>query len=310
MSEVDIFGEQVIPEYGKIHALGHPALKHLLDGPVYVQEKVDGSQFSFGVLNGILRTRSSGREIFMDAPDAMFREGVEYVKSIQDRLVPGWIYRSEYLRVPEHTSLCYSRIPRNHIALFDIMTGHQEFIAPSNLSSCAEVIEVEAVPLYDVGELNLELFQSYLSRESFLGGQRVEGVVIKNYDRYSDQTGKVLMGKYVSEQFKETHKKKWGISNPGAKDIVQSIISTYKTDARWEKAVFRLRDRGLLEGSPRDIGNIIKEVWPDIVAECEDEIKETLWKHFSKEISRAVTKGVPEWYKQRLLHQQFEEAHD
>jgi hypothetical protein len=114
------------------------------------------------------------------------------------------------------------------------------------------------------------------------------------------------MGKYVSEAFKEVHRKKWGENNPGAKDLMAKLIETYKSSARWEKAVFRLRDNGQLENSPRDIGNLVKSVWPDIAAECEEEIKETLWKHYSKGICRGVTKGLPEWYKQRLMHQQFE----
>lgn len=101
----------MIPAYGKIHALGHLRIRELLSGLVVVQEKVDGSQFSFAMLEDGLHCWSKGREIFLDAPDKMFAAGVDYVKSIQDLLVPGYIYRAEYLRIPKHNALSYSRIP-------------------------------------------------------------------------------------------------------------------------------------------------------------------------------------------------------
>jgi hypothetical protein len=38
--------------YSSPFNLGHKALEDLFDGTVTVQEKIDGSQFSFGVFNG------------------------------------------------------------------------------------------------------------------------------------------------------------------------------------------------------------------------------------------------------------------
>ena len=55
--------------YPKIYNLGNVALKNLLDGEVIVEEKVDGSQFSFQRLTRIdsrafqLKFRSRGREM-------------------------------------------------------------------------------------------------------------------------------------------------------------------------------------------------------------------------------------------------------
>lgn len=298
-----------IPAYGKIHALGSRFVKDIFNqGHMQIQEKVDGSQFSFGVLDGQLRIRSKGREIFQDAPDAMFRAGVEHVQRVQHRLVHDWIYRAEYLCKPKHNALAYSRIPCNHIALFDIMIGRETFLPQEELQQQASELDVEAIPTLTSlrGEVDLSTFQELMKTESFLGGQTIEGVVVKNYSMYDPQSGHVLMAKYVSKPFKEVHNREWKSANPTGKDVVQSLIEKYKTAARWEKAVYRLRDEGKIENTPRDIGGIIKSVWPDIVEECEANIKEDLWKHFSKQISRGVVAGLPEWYKQRLLHQQFE----
>jgi hypothetical protein len=299
-------GGTMIPAYPKIYALGHPALTDLLNGPVVVQEKVDGSQFSFGLLDGVLACRSRGREIFLDAPDSMFKAGVEYIKTIEDRLVPGWIYRCEYLRVPNHNTLAYTRIPTHHLVLFDILIGLETYATRANLAFEAEKLGIDAVPYVYEGEIDLEKFQGFMARESYLGGQTVEGVVIKNYGQWCQKTGHVLIGKYVSEDFKEIHQASWKENNPTRKDFMAMMIGKYKTTARWEKAVFRLRDSGNLENDPRDIGRLIKEVWPDVVAECKEEIMDDMWKFFSKDLQRGVTGGLPEWYKQRLVHQQFE----
>jgi len=299
-------GVEMIGAYPKIYALGHPAIKNLLVGPVTVQEKVDGAQLSFAKLDGRLRIRSKGREIFVEAPDKMFEEGVKYVQSIQDKLVEGWVYRCEYLRVPKHNSLCYARVPRNHLVLFDIGVALETYADYRTLVYTARDLEIEAIPIYSTQEMNLETFQRFMGHESFLGGQTVEGVVIKNYGEFCQKTGHVLMGKYVSEKFKEIHSSEWKLNNPGRKDVMEILIAKYRSEARWEKAVYHLRDGGILQDAPQDIGPLMKIVAPDIEAECKEEIQEVLWKYFWPQISRGVTAGLPEWYKKRLLDQQFE----
>jgi len=297
-----------IPAYGKIYALGHPALKSLLHGPVSIQEKVDGSQLSFAKLNDRLRIRSKGREIFVEAPDAMFKAGVEYVQSIQDKLVEGWVYRCEYLRVPKHNSLCYTRIPLNHIVLYDVMTQRETYGNRNSIETAAKLLDIEPVQHLFEGEMDLHSFQILMNTESSLGGQKIEGLVIKNYSEFCQKTGHVLMGKYVSEHFKEVHNKEWKLNNPGRQDIMVGLIGKYKTDARWEKAVFHLRDEGLLQNAPQDIGALMKLVAPDVAAEHKEEIQQELWKYFWPQLSRALTAGLAEWYKQRLVTKQFEES--
>jgi len=298
--------DKMIGAYPKIYGLGHPALANLLVGPVTVQEKIDGSQLSFAKLEGRLRIRSKGREIFVEAPDKMFEEGVKYVQSIEDKLVEGWVYRCEYLRIPKHNSLCYSRIPRNHLILFDVGIGIETYQTSGLLAKTAASLGIDYVPVFCTQEMDMETFQRFMGHESFLGGQTVEGVVIKNYGEFCQKTGHVLMGKYVSEHFKEVHNKEWKLNNPGRQDIMVSLIGKYRSEARWEKAVYHLRDEGLLQNAPQDIGPLMKMIAPDIAAECKEEIQEILWKYFWPQISRGVTAGLPEWYKQRLLHQQFD----
>ena len=103
--------------YPKVYNLGHPAISELFSDPVVVQEKVDGSQFSFGIIDGELKCRSKGAEIFLDNPEKMFEKAVEAIKELS--LMDGWTYRGEFLRGPSHNTLKYNRTPRHNIILFD-----------------------------------------------------------------------------------------------------------------------------------------------------------------------------------------------
>ncbi|KKK50998.1 hypothetical protein LCGC14_3119400, partial [marine sediment metagenome] len=141
---------------------------------------------------------------------------------------------------------------------------------------------------------------------SILGGSKVEGIVIKNYTRFG-KDGKALMGKFVSEEFKETNKRDFNARNPSATDIKQRIIESLKTEARWNKAVQHLKEKGILEGSVKDIGNLIKEARQDIIEECEDFIKQKLYEWAKGDIMRGATGGLPEWYKEQLAKKQFNE---
>lgn len=290
--------------YPSIFALGHRALTELLLDPVIVEEKLDGSQFSFGRFDGELKVRSKGQVMHADAPEKMFQRGVDAIRELP--LHDGWTYRGEYLQKPKHNSLAYARTPERHVMLFDINTGHEEYLEADAKRAEAERLGLECVPILHVGAVaSVADVHGYLERESVLGGTLVEGVVIKNYRRFGADK-KALMGKYVSERFKEVHAREWKVSNPTRADVVEGLIASLRTDARWDKAVQHLRDAGKLESSPRDIGVLIKDVPEDILNECADEIRDALFQWAWPQIRRGVTRGLPEWYKERLLAQQFE----
>lgn len=292
--------------YPKVYALGHPAISELLLEPVVVQEKIDGSQFSFGRFGEELKIRSKGQEMHPDAPEKMFNKAVDYVKSISDKLIDGWTYRCEYLSKPKHNVLAYGKTPLNYLVLYDINNDEEAYHVYQSVFLEASRLGIDAVPLLYEGMLDKqEILAEFLERTSILGGQKIEGVVVKNYARFGKDK-KALMGKYVSEAFKEIHKDEWRLANPTSGDAIEGIIKKYRTPARWNKAVQHLKERGELEQSPRDIGKLIKEARRDLIAECEPEIKEDLYKWAIGRIERASTAGISEWYKQQLLEKQFE----
>lgn len=115
-----------------------------------------------------------------------------------------------------------------------------------------------------------------------------------------------MFGKHVSEAFKEQHSTAWKAANPGGKDIIQNLIHQYRVEPRWRKALQHLRDAGQIEGTPKDIGALIKEVQADLQEESAAEIAEALLKWAMPKIRRGVSSGVAEWYKGLLLERQFD----
>jgi hypothetical protein len=297
-----------IGSYPSVHNIGHKNISNLFDGEVIVEEKIDGSQLSFGVLNGELVCRSKGAELIVDAPERMFERAIDSIKSIKEQLYDGWIYCGEYLQKPKHNTLCYGRVPRLNIIVFDILRGVEDYLSPNEKKIESERLGLECVPLLDQGTItDLEVIKAFLERMSVLGGSKIEGVVIKNYSLFTPDK-KIMIGKYVSDDFKEIHQGEWRKSNPVTSDVITSLIERYRTPARWQKAVNHLRDSGLLEGTPRDIGKLIIEIPDDVRLEYEDEIKEALFIYAWAKIRRGITAGMPEWYKEQLAQKAFEDG--
>ena len=129
-------------------------------------------------------------------------------------------------------------------------------------------------------------------------------MVVKRYDAFTPDAH-VMMGKYVREEFKEAHRTQWKKANPTQGDVIETIIRAYATEARWQKSVQHLAERGMLESDPRDIGSLIREVKADVRTECETEIRDLLFQAFWPQIERRLTAGLPEWYKRQLVERAF-----
>lgn len=296
-----------INSYPSIFTTGHASVISLFDDEVIIQEKVDGSQISFGVLDGELKIRSKNVEIFIGAPEGLFSLAIENIQKIQHLLTPNWIYRGEYLFRPKHNTLEYSRTPINNIVIFDINNSLENYVSREILEEECKKIGFEPIPELFRGKITSSTdLTNFLEKESFLGNQKIEGIVIKqSIVKYYGSDKKALIAKFVREDFKEVNDISFKQANPGASDILEYLASKYNNEARWKKAAQRLRDSSLLTMTAKDIGPLLKEVPKDIEKECKDEILEHLWKWAWPRISGKITKGLPEWWKQELLNNQF-----
>ena len=260
------------------------------------------SQFAFGKIKGELFIRSKGTQLFIENPEKMFLKGIDYVAKIQDIIPDNMIFYCEYLNKPKHNTLVYDRVPKNHLMLFGVMDTSHKF--DTDLKKYSDLLDIEPVPIIYSGKISnvLEL-NAMLERESVLGKAKIEGIVVKNYHRQfllGGQPMPLMAGKFVSEQFKEVHRERWGLEEK-SKSRMEIFFESFRTEARWDKAVQHLSEKGKLKNEPSDIGNLMKEISEDIEAEEKEAIKEFLWNEFSKDLKRKATAGVAEWYKQKLL---------
>ena len=296
----------MIPSFPKIFTVGTRHVQNIFDNEVEISEKIDGSQFCFGKINGTVYVRSKGAQLYFDNPEKMFLIAIDYIQSIQERLPEGIIFYTEYLNKPKHNTLKYNRVPKNNLILFGVMTVTTVFY--NNLLYYSDLFDIETIPIIYKGKVdNAEYLKSMLERESVLGGCKVEGVVVKNYNRPFIINGMdvpIMSGKYVSEAFKEVHQNRWGTEEKG-KNKLEVFFESFRTEARWEKAIQHLREKGELENDPGDIGKLIKEVQFDIEEEEKENIKDFLWKEFNGQLKRKASAGVAEWYKNRLLNNSF-----
>ncbi|MBU6231570.1 hypothetical protein KGP36_02785 [Patescibacteria group bacterium] len=301
----------MIHSYPSIYNLGHAAIVDLLKGPVIVEEKIDGSQFSFWKrADGEVECRSKGAPINMLAPEGMFKAAVKTVLEIATRMRPDVVYRGEYLAGPHHNALTYSRVPSGNIIIFDVNPGLETYLDAESKRSMAAELGLECVPVLFIGVVSgIEQFRKLLDTESVLGGQKIEGVVIKPaaYNLFG-RDKKVLMGKFVSESFREVQAKAWDSEHrtKGPQEILSALQSRYGTSARWNKALIHLRERGEIENDPRDIGKLMKEVPEDVLKECAEDIRKDLFEWAWPQLRRMLARGLPEWYKEELLKKQFE----
>lgn len=295
-----------INAYPKIFSLGQQYVKDIFNDTVEITEKVDGSQFSFGVVDGELLMKSKNKELFASNPEKMFSKATDYVLSISERLPEGVVFYCEYLQQPRHNVLNYGSVPKNNLALFG-MSYYYDFGTYcddyEDMKKMANKLEIGIVPLLFEGKFEVKDLDTLLDRQSFLGGPKIEGIVVKNYQKpflLGGMPMPFMAGKYVSESFKEQHGSGWAKEHKS-----QGRWETYKhsftTEARWLKSIQRLRDESKLEGAPRDIGILIKEIQSDLESEYREDIKDFLWREFGAEIKRICTHGFPEFYKKYLI---------
>jgi hypothetical protein len=263
----------------------------------HIEEKIDGSQFSFGVeiIDGepTLLCRSHHNDIDLANP-GMFAKAVATAQQLfkNGLLSPHYTYYGEFLNSPHHNKLTYSRVPEKNIILFDIC-DEAGFVPLDTRERIAKKLGLETTPILGILDHRptMDGLEVLLGVESILGGTCIEGVVLKGY--VLDRWGNDLMLKYVSAGFRELSTK---VTKPKENDL-NSLIEDLNPQARYDKAVQHLTEAGILTGTSKDIGPLIKELNSDLDGD-KDYIMELLWNMFRKSIQKGVTSGFATWYLQ------------
>ena len=169
----------MIGSYSSPFAVGHKALENFWDGTVWIEEKVDGSQFSFRREGDALLARAHKQDLtmFRGEPEhaGMFRLALEMCLRMLPEMSEGWTYRGEFLAKPKQNTLAYERVPASNIILFDVDRGMEDYLPPADAREEAERLGLEFVPIF--GSLaerpSLDDLTVWLDRDAFLGGQKI-----------------------------------------------------------------------------------------------------------------------------------------
>lgn len=313
--------------YHKIQQIYNKEVEGILDGYIYLEEKVDGSQFRINIKpDGTITCGSKGQE--GDLIDkGMFNSGVEKANHVFANYKPEveMTVFCEYLQSPKHNAINYERVPLNHLMLFDVKRDTL-YLNRAQKELFAKQHGLEITPLLWEGEgkeiadkdnpnkINEAFAEEILKRKSILGHvgsyQKIEGFVIKNYNKlydtnrfrnYEQSTHPWMSAKIVNTEFKEKNREE----NPNRAQNLQNLKDNYRTEARYMKAIQHKKETGELKFELADLRILIPEVISDIEIEEKENIKDALWKMFGKEITGYASKGMPEFWKKYLSEQKM-----
>lgn len=289
-------------KYSSPVAYGSKYLFCFEDDLRYVQEKVDGSQFSFMMSQeGELKFRSRGGIIDPAEPQKMFRPAVEFVLGLdKEKIIPEAIYRGEAVGSKRHNKMTYGRAAEGFV-LFDVEKEGFEYLTPERVMDEAGHLGLDFAPIYrelEPGRTYTEdLFQEDCKNESVLGG-KIEGVVIKNYNKRFSDSGGLMVAKWVTPEFREVMTKTRIVKQYDT--ILSKLVEKYKTEARYHKALQHLREAGEIEDSMKDVGKLLKELSIDFERECKEVIKDELYDYYRKPLVNGVKNDLPNWYRKEL----------
>ncbi|MEM0144041.1 MAG: RNA ligase family protein [Candidatus Parvarchaeum sp.] len=282
-------------------------------GEFYIEEKVDGSQFRFGIDEEGVKHFGSKSVDYTETrlPEVMFKKAVESATEALEKYErlkgedsKNTYFFAEYLKSPKQNTLVYERVPQGNLIVFDIIYHGAWVRNIEELTSIANAIGLEGIQLFRMSDHfpTLEEAKSIIANgKSILGGNEIEGIVVKNYDILIEMYGDVrpLFYKLVKEGFREMNAENWKREQKKL-PAEEMVLEMLNTKVIYNKAVQHLQEEGERLGEMKDIVKLIELVKNDLYTEYVPEIKEVLWNAYKEKIERMLLRGLAPYYKERL----------
>jgi hypothetical protein len=286
-------------KYKKIYRIGHDETIGVLEGNVYLQEKIDGGNFRFYVSenNKIIfgsRTQQLTSNECEDSNVAKnFKRVVEYIREQTKD-----IDLSNYKNYIFYGEACFKHTINYDWENMPLFLGFDVFDTNLNLFLYPEIskeifreLNLKFVPGLGIkSNFNPELINDDLVPESVYAlkssiDKQAEGIVIKNYD-------KQIFAKYVRDKFKERNAEAFG-GNPKYNKIDDTnnadFVFKYSTNPRIEKVIMKQINSGH-KLDMKLMGIIINGTYQDIIEEEWLEILNSNWKLDFKNIRKLIAK--------------------
>lgn len=315
-----------IPPYWKSKNHYDPdAANFFKDTILTVEEKIDGSQFSFGHLpnmygryNLVAKSKNANLDTTHPMND-MFAPAIKHILSKQwYNIIPkDVVLRAEALSSVKHNRITYGRTPLGHCVVFgaeDLTTGRQ---VPEHVwRTIASELGLETVMRFvSINTKDLTYQQiidsvlKYMECTSALGNSKIEGVVLKRErDHILTQDGVPIFVKVVSEAFREIQ------SVPKQKaeqnDIIGEIVDMVKLDAVYFKAIQHMQESTGLTYTNSDIGPLINQIKKEVVEDLKEPAKDLLWQWAEKQVLTGCVTPFAKFYQNYLSTIKKEEVID
>lgn len=267
-------------KYTDVTRLGHKSTLGVLTvgDNIVIQEKIDGANASFTIIDDELRVFSRNTELSLENTLGGFYNFVFNCDFTE--LNADYIYFGEWLN--QHKVTYEGNMKK--FFLFDIYSKSQcKYLDFEVVQSEATRLNLNLVPVFFVGKYeSFEQLQEYVGKTMLNGKlgdvETGEGIVVKNVD-YVDKFGNQMYVKLVTDKFIEVQKQK-PAKDPSAylstpEYIFAESVATYP---RVEKIIFKLRDENIISEDiePKQFGLLFKEcnirTWEDILKEESDSI--------------------------------------
>lgn len=282
--------------YHSIVRYGHKTTQDVLNkgDQIIIQEKIDGANASFAVVDGELKCWSRNKELSMSNTLEGFYVWVKENIDV-NKLLDGVIYFGEWTAQHKVVYEGYTK----QFFLYDIYNLYlEEYVSFSMVKDEAKRLGLNLVPVFFEGEFeSFEQLQQYVGKTELNGklGDKVsgEGIVVKNV-AYRDRFGKQLFVKLVTDGFAEVQKQKTPKDPKKNFSQEELMVRECVTIPRVEKQLFKLIDDGLLDRDYgiEDMGYILKTISPLV---AEDILKEEMedYKLSVKDIQCFMCKVLP-----------------
>ncbi len=230
-------------KYQHIERFGTDEVLGIEDGLNYVFPKIDGTNSSVWLDDGVIKAGSRNRELTLDKDNAGFCAWVleqenllKYLEKFpHHRLFGEWL-------IP-HSLKTYRQEAWRNFYVFDVCTDSDEeknsYLPYEMYKPWLDVFNIEYIP--PIGIIkggSYEKFMKCIEKNMYLiedGKGLGEGIVIKNYS-YFNKYGRQTWAKIVRNEFKDKHSKEMGAPTiEVSKMTEEKIVEEYCTEAFIEK---------------------------------------------------------------------------
>lgn len=252
-------------KYPKIHRLGKEETDGILDGPVVVQEKVDGANCSIFWLNDEVRCGTRTRMLPLEESFNGFQEFVREKPQIEGflKLNPHLVLYGKWL--VKHT-ITYPDEAYKKVYLFDIYnTLDDTWANQAEVARVAEILGLEYPTIFAEGELTEELIKEFVGKSHIAPAG--EGVVIK-HEGFLNKFGDHVYAKLVHEKFKESNAIVFGGNNKHSETYWEMyVVNKYCTVGRVQKIMQKLQAESERRLDKEQTSQVAGSCYHDLITE-------------------------------------------